>query len=155
MEARRGFAWATVLAPIVISMLMVVPARADLLVQRLSGDRQAANAEPSPCCVADEFATVPLEKAAPGHTDADASVVSLLVLSTVLFSNPDDTTPTTPVTGGGPTASGGGPTASGGGNPPPTSHAPEPATVISALVGLSLAGFYAIYRRKRQAAPVT
>jgi hypothetical protein len=135
------------LAPIVISTLMVVPARADLLVQRLNGDGQADDAA-APCCVADEFAAVPVEKVAESNEGADASAVSLFVLSTVLFSNPDNTTPTTPGTSGGPTASG------GSTNPPPTSHAPEPATVISALVGVGLAGFYVVFRRKRLAAPV-
>jgi hypothetical protein len=66
------------------------------------------------------------------------------VLATVLFSNPDDTTPPGTSTGGGTTT-----TSGGGSNPPPTSHAPEPATVISALVGMSLAGIYTAFRRKR------
>jgi hypothetical protein len=149
MEDRRGFGWATFLAPIVFSMLIVVPARADLLVHRLNPDAQAADPATAPCCVADECATVPVEKTVESNevADADASVVSLFVLSTVLFSNPDDTP-----TGSG---TGGGPTGSGGNNPPPTSHAPEPATVISALVGACLAGFYVVVRRKRLAAPVS
>jgi hypothetical protein len=149
MEDRRGFGWAMVLAPVVLSLLTVVPARADLLVHRLNGDAQAADPAATPCCIADECATVLAEMAVESTEAADASTVSLFVLTTVLFSNPDDTTPTTPTTGGGPTATGGGP------NPPPTSQTPEPATVISALVGVCLAAFYVVFRRKRLAAPVT
>jgi hypothetical protein len=150
MEDRRGFGWAIVLAPVVLSLLIVVPARADLLVHRLDGDAQAANPATMPCCIADECATVPAEMAVESKeaADAETSKVSLFVLMTVLFSNPDDTTPPGSSTGGGPTAS-------GGSNPPPTSHAPEPATVISALVGVCLAVFYVVFRRKRLAAPAT
>ncbi len=148
MEDRRGFGWAIVLAPVVLSLLIVVPARADLLVHRLQGDAQAADPASTPCCIADECATVPAEKAVEATEAADASKVSLFVLTTVLFSNPDDTTPPGSSTSGGPTTS-------GGPSPPPTSHAPEPATVISAFVGVCLAAFYVVLRRKRLAASVT
>ena len=155
MEDRRGFGWAIVLAPVVLSLLMVVSARADLLVHRLNGDAQAADPATTPCCIADECATVPAEIAVESKeaAEAEATKVSLFVLTTVLFSNPDDTTPTTSTTT---STTPGGPTASGGGtNPPPTTHAPEPATVISAFVGICLAACYVVFRRKRLAAPVT
>jgi hypothetical protein len=150
MEDRKGIGWAIVFAPVVLSLLIVVPARADLLVHRLNGDAQAADPATTPCCIADECATVPAElaKKSKEAADAEASTVSLFVLTTVLFSNPDDTTPSGS-TGGGPTTNG------GGTNPPPTSQTPEPATVFSALVGVCLAVFYVVFRRKRLAATVT
>jgi hypothetical protein len=140
MEDRRGF-WAVLFAPIVLSLWIVVPARADLLVHRLSGKGQAVG---TACCVADDCAAVTEKNTDPSKetAEADASQLPLLVLTTVLFSNPDDTTP-----GG---SSGGGTTTgtSGGGSNPPA-HAPEPATVISALLGVGLAGMYTLFRRKR------
>jgi hypothetical protein len=47
--------------------------------------------------------------------------------------------------GGTGTSSGGGPTGS-----PSGGHLPEPATLLSGLVGTSLVGLYATYRRKRE-----
>ena len=84
-------------------------------------------------------------KAEPMTTaSVDENALALTVLATVLFSNPDNSSPQTSGNGGG-----GGTTPSGGTNPPPTSEAPEPATLLSALVGTGLAGLFAAFRRKR------
>jgi hypothetical protein len=146
MEDKRGIRWATFLAPVLLILLTVIPARADLLVHRLNGNVQTGDSAATPCCVTGECAAITEENAVDSKkmTEADASQLPLLVLATVLFSNPDDTTPPGTSTGGGTTT-----TSGGGSNPPPTSHAPEPATVISALVGMSLAGIYTALRRKR------
>jgi hypothetical protein len=144
MEDRRGF-WAVVLGPIVVSIVMAVPARADFLVHRLNGQAQAAGTSH---CVADACAAVAEEKTNQSTVWADASHLPLLVLTTVMFSNPDDTTPGGSTSGG--TTTG---TSGGGSNPPPGAHAPEPATVISALLGIGLAGMYTVFRRKRLVSP--
>ena len=139
MDEGRRTRWAMYIAPLLLAGLAAAPARADLLVSRLN--HVAVDQPMAVCCVAEEQAT---PEALPAAT-VDADALALAVMATVLFSNPDHSNPQT---GGGSTTpvipSG------GGGNPPPTSEAPEPATLLSALVGTGLAGLFAALRRKRQ-----
>jgi hypothetical protein len=135
MDDGRRTRWAIYLAPLLLAGLAAAPARADLLVSRLN--HGAVGQPMAACCVAEDQATPDMLPEA--NVDADA--LALAVMATVLFSNPDNSHPPT---GGGTT-----PTPSGGNNPPPTSEAPEPATLLSALVGTGLAGLYAAFRRKR------
>jgi hypothetical protein len=140
MEERRRTFWAILLAPMLLAGLAATPARADLLVNRLSQEQVASNDTAPSCTVTQEQA-----KAEPMTTaSVDENALALTVLATVLFSNPDNSSPQTSGNGGG-----GGTTPSGGTNPPPTSEAPEPATLLSALVGTGLAGLFAAFRRKR------
>jgi hypothetical protein len=136
MEDGRRTRWAIYVAPLLLAGLATAPARADLLVGRLN--HAAVDQAMVSRCVVEERAT---PEARP-EANVDADALALAVMATVLFSNPENSNPppgggsTTPVT------------PSGGNTPPPTSEAPEPATLLSALVGMGLAGLYAAFRRK-------
>jgi hypothetical protein len=136
MDDGRRIRWALYVAPLLLAGLAAAPARADLLVSRLN--HAAVDQTMPACCVAEEQATPDaLPKA---NVDADA--LALAVMATVLFSNPDNSNPQP---SGGTTT----PVIPPGHNPPPTNDAPEPATLLSALVGTGLAGLYAAFRRKK------
>jgi hypothetical protein len=135
MEERRRTTWAIYVAPLLLAGLAAAPARADLLVSRLNP--VVIDQPMAACCVEEQQAT----PAAQPEANVDADALALAVMATVLFSNPDNSNPQT---GGGPT-----PTPSGGNTPPPGNNAPEPTTLLSALLGTGLAGLYAAFRRKR------
>jgi hypothetical protein len=145
MDDGRRIVWALLFAPILLTGWAVAPARADLLVNRLNREAVDVYQCLTPCNKAEEFTAPEVEGATAGP---DAGSLALAAVATVLFSNPENPPPQSggTTTGGGPTTTG---TSGGGSNPTP--GAPEPATLLSALVGTGLAGLYAAVRRRRLA----
>lgn len=119
-------------------------ARADIFVSQVGSKESAATLN--------EVGFTPAGRligktAAPLVSKVDAD--QLAALATILFF-PGNTGPITPGGSGGDGPPIGGVSGGGSGSPPPPgSEAPEPATLISGLIGSSLAGLWAAMKRRR------
>jgi hypothetical protein len=126
-------------AALLLTVLAAPAVRADVLVNRLGTEAGAP--------VVSEFAApVVAAEAAPADQPDP-----LAILAVVLFFGDDNPPP--PPSPPPPTTTSGGstppPSTSGGGSPPPPSDAPEPATLLSGLIGVGLTSLAAVRRRKK------